>query len=69
MMVKLVRGNQYHYPGHMACFWQSEVVYINAPSFHPKHVGIMLLRPHGTFIGKERYKRQLRSIFAFAEAT
>ncbi|KID80837.1 ATP-dependent DNA helicase PIF1 [Metarhizium guizhouense ARSEF 977] len=63
MIVKRVRGHQYHYTGHAVCFWQSNVTFIDALPSRPEHVDIVLLRPHGARMDEERYKRQFRNDF------
>jgi hypothetical protein len=63
MIMKRVRGHQYHYTGHAVCFWQNNVTFIDALPSLPKHVDIVLLRPHGARMGEERYKRQFRNDF------
>ena len=63
MIMKRVRGHQYHYTGHAVCFWQSNVTFMDALPSLPKHVDIVLLRPHGARMGEERYKRQFRNDF------
>ena len=63
MIMKRVRGHQYHYTGHAVCFWQNNVTFIDALPSLPQHVDIVLLRPHGARMGEERYKRQFRNDF------
>ena len=63
MIIKRVRGHQYHYTGHAVCFWQNNVTFIDTLPSLPKHVDIVLLRPHGAQLGEERYKRQFRNDF------
>jgi hypothetical protein len=63
MIMKRVRGHQYHYTGHAVCFWQNNVTFIDALPSLPKHVDIVLLRPRGARMGEERYKRQFRNDF------
>ncbi|KID78675.1 ATP-dependent DNA helicase PIF1 [Metarhizium guizhouense ARSEF 977] len=63
MIVKRVRGHQYHYTGHAVCFWQSSVTFIDALPSRPQHVDIVLLRPHGARMGEDRYKRQFKNDF------
>ena len=52
MIMKRVRGHQYHYTGHAVCFWQNNVTFIDALPSLPKHVDIVLLRPHGATDGR-----------------
>ena len=63
MIMKRVRGHQYHYTGHAVCFWQNNVTFIDTLPSLPKHVDIVLLRPYGARMGEERYKRQFRNDF------
>src|ERR1700761_6886012 len=56
MIMKRVRGHQYHYTGHAVCFWQNNVRFIDTLPSLPKHVDIVLLRPHGAQMGEGRYK-------------
>jgi ATP-dependent DNA helicase PIF1 len=63
MIMKRVRGHQYHYTGHAVCFWQNSVTFIDTLPSLPKHVDIVLLRPHSAQMGEERYKRQFRNDF------
>jgi hypothetical protein len=63
MIMKRVRGHQYHYTRHAVCFWQNNMTFIDALPSLPKHVDIVLLRPHGARMGEERYKRQFRNDF------
>ena len=58
MIMKRVRGHQYHYTEHAVCFWQNNVTFMDALPSLPKHVDIVLLRPHGagcTFIDRYDY--------------
>lgn len=63
MIMKRVRGHQYHYTGHAVCFWQNNVTFFDTLPSRPQHVDIVILRPHGAQIGDERYKRQFRNDF------
>ncbi|KID81516.1 ATP-dependent DNA helicase PIF1 [Metarhizium guizhouense ARSEF 977] len=63
MIMKRVRGHQYHYTGHAVCFWQSNVTFIDVLPSRAQHVDVVLLRPHGARMGEERYKRQFKNEF------
>ena len=63
MLVKRVRGHQYHYTGHCVTFLQNIVRTVDVLPNLPEELDIVLLRPPGHLADDTRYRRQFRTDF------
>lgn len=63
MLVKRVRGHQYHYTGHCVTFTQNIVRTINVLPNLPSELDIVLLRPPENHTDDGRYRQQFRTDF------
>ncbi len=58
MLVKRVRGHQYHYTGHCVTFMQNIVRTVNVLPNLPSELDIVLLQPPASHVDNPRYRRQ-----------
>jgi hypothetical protein len=63
MLVKRVRGHQYHYTGHCVTFLQNIVRTVDVLPNLPSELDIVLLRPPERLADDTRYRRQFRTDF------
>jgi hypothetical protein len=63
MLVKRVRGHQYHYTGHCVTFMQNIVRTVNVLPNLPSELDIVLLRPPTSHVDDLRYRRQFQADF------
>jgi hypothetical protein len=63
MLVKRVRGHQYHYTGHCVTFLQNIVRTVDVLPNLPEELDIVLLRPPKHLTDDTRYQRQFRTDF------
>jgi hypothetical protein len=63
MLVKRVRGNQYHYTGHCVTFMQNIVRAVDVLPNLPSELDIVLLQPPAGHADDPRYRRQFRTDF------
>src|SRR6266566_5353432 len=63
MLVKRVRGHQYHYTGHCVTFMQNIVRTVDVLPNLPSELDIVLLRPPESCTDDPRYRRQFRADF------
>jgi hypothetical protein len=63
MLVKRVRGHQYHYTGHCVTFLQNIVRTVDVLPNLPEELDIVLLRPPEHLADDTRYRRQFRTDF------
>ena len=63
MLIKRVRGHQYHYTGHCVAFMQNIVRTVNVLPNLPSELDIVLLRPPESCTDDPRYRRQFRTDF------
>ena len=63
MLVKRVRGHQYHYTGHCVTFLQNIVQTVDVLPNLPEELDIVLLRPPEHLADDMRYQRQFRTDF------
>jgi hypothetical protein len=63
MLVKRVRGHQYHYTGHCVTFMQNIVRTVDVLLNLPSELDIVLLRPPESCTDNPRYRRQFRADF------
>jgi ATP-dependent DNA helicase PIF1 len=63
MLVKRVRGHQYHYTGHCVSFMQNIVRTVDVLPNLPSELDIVLLRPPESRPDDPRYRRQFRADF------
>jgi hypothetical protein len=63
MLVKRVRGHQYHYTGHCVTFLQNIVRTVDVLPNLPSELDVVLLRPPESCTDDLRYRRQFRTDF------
>jgi len=63
ILVKRVRGHQYHYTGHCATFIQNIVRTVDVLPNLPSELDIVLLRPPARHADDVRYRRQFQTGF------
>ena len=63
MLVKRVRGHQYHYTGHCVTFLQNIIRTVDVLPNLPSELDIVLLRPPESYTDDPRYRRQFRADF------
>jgi ATP-dependent DNA helicase PIF1 len=63
MLVKRVRGHQYHYTGHCVTFMQNIVRTVDVLPNLPSELDIVLLQPPASHADDPRYRRQFRTDF------
>ena len=63
MLVKRVRGHQYHYTGHCVTFMQNIVRTVDVLPTLPSELDIVLLRPPTSHADDPRYRRQFQADF------
>jgi hypothetical protein len=63
MLVKRVRGHQYHYIGHYVTFMQNIVQTVDMLPTLPSELDIVLLQPPKSYTDDPRYRRQFRTDF------
>ena len=63
MLVKRVRGHQYHYTGHCVTFMQNIIRTVDVLPNLPSELDIVLLRPPESCTDDPRYRRQFRADF------
>jgi len=63
MLIKRVRGYQFHYTGHCVSFIQSNIKFINTLPLLPEDIDIILLQPSSSNLQDPRYRRQFERDF------
>jgi hypothetical protein len=63
MLVKRVRGHQYHYTGHCVTFMQNIVRTVDVLPNLPSELDIVLLQPPASHADDLRYRRQFPADF------
>jgi hypothetical protein len=63
MVIKRVRGHQYHYPGHCISFMPDNIKLFDALPLMPEELDVVLLRPNNANKDDPRYHRQFQRDF------